>query len=187
MAEATEISYFDLRMVHDHFDRALLQEDDVDIKAYIDAYKELYKWVRRFTNLTSFFSTFFTDTTTMMIESALLTRPPLFRFFQLMGSVFGFVSSDLKQKIEILRSLIEKDSENYVSVKKMIEYEKRNKLLQKSDFANGTMTLLRLHRGLGMAVQLFYFFGWLELHSFGIQRGLYDSAFDISQILSWNF
>lgn len=43
MAECTEISYFDLRVVHDHFDRALLQEDDVEIAAYLEAYDELYK------------------------------------------------------------------------------------------------------------------------------------------------
>lgn len=44
MAEAMqEITYFDLRTVHDHFDRALLQEDDIDMKAYLEAYNELYK------------------------------------------------------------------------------------------------------------------------------------------------
>ncbi|XP_058797171.1 ceramide-1-phosphate transfer protein [Phymastichus coffea] len=113
MAEAMqELVYFDLRTVHDHFDRALLQEDDIDMKYYLEAYNELYK------------------------------------FFQLMGSVFSFVSSDLKQKIEHLQSLIEKDQDNYVSVKRMIEHEKENKLLQKSDFINGARTLLRLHRGL---------------------------------------
>lgn len=66
-----------------------------------------------------------------------------------MGSVFSFVSSDLKQKIEILQGLMEKDQENYVTVKKMIEYEKENNLLRKNDFVNGARTLLRLHRGLG--------------------------------------
>ncbi|XP_003426637.1 ceramide-1-phosphate transfer protein [Nasonia vitripennis] len=112
MAECKEIMYFDLRTVHDHFDRSLLDEDDIDIRAYLEAYNELYK------------------------------------FFQLMGSVFSFVSSDLKQKIEILQGLIDKDQENYVTVKKMIEYEKENNLLRKSDFVNGARTLLRLHRGL---------------------------------------
>lgn len=112
MAEDSELAFFDLRLVHDHFDRALLQDDDVDLKAYLDAYNELYK------------------------------------FFQLMGSVFGFVSSDLKQKIEILIELIGKNDQNYTSVKSMIEYEKENKLLEKRDYVNGARTLLRLHRGL---------------------------------------
>lgn len=66
-----------------------------------------------------------------------------------MGSVFSFVSSDLKQKIDILNELINKDDQNYRTIKSMIEYEKENKLMEKSDFVNGARTLLRLHRGLG--------------------------------------
>lgn len=43
MAEGCELIYFDLRLVHDHFDRALVQDDDIDLKSYLDAYNELYK------------------------------------------------------------------------------------------------------------------------------------------------
>lgn len=74
------------------------------------------------------------------------------RFFQLMGSVFSFVSSDLKQKIDVLIELRNKDNQNYTTIKTMIEYEKENKLLEKTDFVNGARTLLRLHRGLGTVV-----------------------------------
>jgi len=112
MAEGQELSFFDLRTVHDHFDQALVENDDVDIKEYLEAYNELYK------------------------------------FFQLMGSVFSFVSSDLKQKIDVLIDLKNKDTQNYMTIKTMIEYEKENKLLEKADFVNGARTLLRLHRGL---------------------------------------
>ncbi|CAD1473025.1 unnamed protein product [Heterotrigona itama] len=112
MAEGSELMYFDLRLVHDHFDRALLQDDDIDLKAYLDAYNELYK------------------------------------FFQLMGSVFSFVSSDLKEKIQILNDLISKDDQNYTTIKSMIQYEKESKILDKGDYTNGARTLLRLHRGL---------------------------------------
>ncbi|KOX79570.1 Glycolipid transfer protein domain-containing protein 1 [Melipona quadrifasciata] len=112
MAEGSELMYFDLRLVHDYFDRALLQDDDIDLKAYLDAYNELYK------------------------------------FFQLMGSVFGFVSSDLKEKIQILNELMNKDDQNYTTIKSMIQHEKENKILDKGDCTNGTRTLLRLHRGL---------------------------------------
>jgi len=66
-----------------------------------------------------------------------------------MGSVFSFVSSDLKQKIDVLTELKSKDAQNYMTVKSMIEYERENKLLEKADFVNGARTLLRLHRGLG--------------------------------------
>ncbi|XP_071578683.1 ceramide-1-phosphate transfer protein [Temnothorax nylanderi] len=112
MAEGPELSFFDLRTVHDHFDQALVENDDVDLKAYLEAYNELYK------------------------------------FFQLMGSVFSFVSSDLKQKIDTLTDLINKDTQNYTTIKSMIEYERENKLLEKANFVNGARTLLRLHRGL---------------------------------------
>ncbi|XP_077259990.1 ceramide-1-phosphate transfer protein [Temnothorax americanus] len=112
MAEGPELSFFDLRTVHDHFDQALVENDDVDLKAYLEAYNELYK------------------------------------FFQLMGSVFSFVSSDLKQKIDVLTDLINKNTQNYTTIKSMIEYERENKLLEKADFVNGSRTLLRLHRGL---------------------------------------
>ncbi|KAF3419997.1 hypothetical protein E2986_04772 [Frieseomelitta varia] len=112
MAEGSELMYFDLRLVHDHFDRALLQDDDIDLKAYLDAYNELYK------------------------------------FFQLMGNVFAFVSSDLKEKIQILNDLMNKDDQNYTTIKSMIQYEKESKILDKGDCTNGARTLLRLHRGL---------------------------------------
>ncbi|XP_011696096.1 PREDICTED: ceramide-1-phosphate transfer protein [Wasmannia auropunctata] len=112
MAEGPELSYFDLRTVHDHFDQALLENDDIDLKEYLDAYSELYK------------------------------------FFQLMGSVFSFVSSDLKQKIDVLAELKDKDAQNYTTVISMIEYERDNNLLKKPKFVNGARTLLRLHRGL---------------------------------------
>lgn len=72
-----------------------------------------------------------------------------YRFFQLMGSVFSFVSSDLKQKIDHLNELMGKEEERYVTVKSMIEHEKENQLLEKPDYSNGSRTLLRLHRGLG--------------------------------------
>ncbi|XP_014208407.1 ceramide-1-phosphate transfer protein-like [Copidosoma floridanum] len=117
MAEGSETMYFDLRTVHDHFNRSLIQEDDIDIEAYLEAYNELYK------------------------------------FFQLMGSVFSFVSSDLKQKIEILQVRVAEDSENYVTMKKMIEYEKASKLLERNGFVNGARTLLRLHRGLDFILE----------------------------------
>lgn len=72
-----------------------------------------------------------------------------------MGSVFSFVSSDLKQKIDVLNDLVIKN-DNYQSIKSMIDYEKENKLLEKSDYTNGARTLLRLHRGLGNNLR------WLE-------------------------
>ncbi|KAK0075454.1 hypothetical protein PV325_004778 [Microctonus aethiopoides] len=111
MAEGQDSTYFDLKIVHDNFDRAIIDEDDINLRAYLDAYNELYK------------------------------------FFQLMGTVFSFVSSDLKQKIDHLNNLLSKE-DKYSTIKSMIEYEKESKLIEKTDYSNGARTLLRLHRGL---------------------------------------
>ncbi|XP_072375838.1 ceramide-1-phosphate transfer protein [Diabrotica undecimpunctata] len=70
------------------------------------------------------------------------------KFFTLMGRMFGFVSKDLKAKIDILRKFIEESQENFISAKSMIIYEKENDLLNKKKYVSGSRTLLRLHRGL---------------------------------------
>ncbi|KAJ8946250.1 hypothetical protein NQ318_004619 [Aromia moschata] len=77
-------------------------------------------------------------------------------FFTLMGAVFGFVSKDLRAKMDILIDFLKDNekAENFVTVKKMIEYEKANDLLNKNGYASGSRTLLRLHRGLDF-IQLF--------------------------------
>lgn len=68
-----------------------------------------------------------------------------------MGSVFGFVSSDVKSKIEILEMHRQKENaEQFESFSKMLDYEKSSALLDKKDYVSGSRTLLRLHRGLGM-------------------------------------
>lgn len=68
-----------------------------------------------------------------------------------MGTVFGFVSSDVKAKIDILEMLRQKhdDGTNFESFSSMLEFEKSSGLLSKSDYVSGSRTLLRLHRGLG--------------------------------------
>lgn len=65
-----------------------------------------------------------------------------------MGTVFGFVSSDLRSKVDALLELRQADTENYLSVRKMVLHERNNDLLDKKDFVSGARTLLRLHRGL---------------------------------------
>lgn len=65
-----------------------------------------------------------------------------------MGTVFGFVSADIRSKVNILDDLRQKDLENYSTVKNMINYEKDHDLLVENNFVSGSRTLLRLHRGL---------------------------------------
>lgn len=68
-----------------------------------------------------------------------------------MGSIFGFVCSDVKAKIEILEEFRENKEvlEKFESVKIMMVYERDSELLNKKDYVSGSRTLLRLHRGLG--------------------------------------
>lgn len=71
-----------------------------------------------------------------------------------MGTIFGFVSSDLKSKMDVLYAFLEDDatSMHFRTAKSMIEYEKKNDLLTKKKYVSGSRTLLRLHRGLGNKV-----------------------------------
>lgn len=72
-----------------------------------------------------------------------------------MGTVFGFVSSDLRSKMEILNEFLSGEQSSYFeTVKVMIQYEKDNNLLSKKGYVSGSRTLLRLHRGLGILIVL---------------------------------
>ncbi|XP_071452996.1 ceramide-1-phosphate transfer protein-like isoform X2 [Hetaerina americana] len=74
----------------------------------------------------------------------------LYKFCNLLGTIFGFVGSDIKAKIDILESLVSEDAQsgNFSTFKAMVEYEKQSDLIKKSDYVSGCRTLLRLHRGL---------------------------------------
>ena len=73
-----------------------------------------------------------------------------FRLFPLMGTVFGFVHSDVASKIEGTRNLVKgKDGQHYHSFKGMMEFETSNNLVHRKDPRSGSILLLRLHRALG--------------------------------------
>lgn len=74
----------------------------------------------------------------------------LYKFFTLLGTIFGFVGSDVKSKIEILEKLLHDTNkpDNFTSFKSMVQYEGEEGLLRKDDYVSGCRTLLRLHRGL---------------------------------------
>lgn len=124
--------YFDIESLQRNFTAALKDETDVAMDFYLEGFKELCKYV-------------------MSLQlSIFMTHPIRYRFFQLMGSVFGFVSSDVKAKIEILESHRQKENaESFETFATMMEYEISSSLLDKKDYVSGSRTLLRLHRGLG--------------------------------------
>ncbi|XP_037049252.1 LOW QUALITY PROTEIN: ceramide-1-phosphate transfer protein-like [Bradysia coprophila] len=85
------------------------------------------------------------------------------KFFSLMGTVFGFVSSDVKSKIEILEEFRRKENnEKFATFSSMLNYEKTTGLLNKSDYVSGSRTLLRLHRGLDFIREFLFNLGKLN-------------------------
>ncbi|CAH0401456.1 unnamed protein product [Chilo suppressalis] len=85
----------------------------------------------------------------VVIEAYIDGYNELVKFLNLIGSVFSFVSSDVKSKIKVMEKHREGDDAiNYESFKKMMKYEKETSLHDKSGFVSGSRTMLRLHRGL---------------------------------------
>ncbi|XP_041984703.1 ceramide-1-phosphate transfer protein [Aricia agestis] len=89
------------------------------------------------------------DDDDVIIEDYIDGYNELVKFLNLIGSVFSFVSSDVKSKIKVMEKLrSEEDSIYYESYKKMMKYEKESNLYEKKGFVSGSRTMLRLHRGL---------------------------------------
>ncbi|GFS67370.1 ceramide-1-phosphate transfer protein [Nephila pilipes] len=83
------------------------------------------------------------------IEQYLIAFKELYRFFTLLGSVFGFVASDIISKINILEEYKKSDaSDQYSTIQSMIEFETCNGITGDTTRPSGSRTLLRLHRSL---------------------------------------
>ena len=75
-----------------------------------------------------------------------------------MGTIFSFVTSDVRSKIAILqRRLASEAGEHYKTVEKMIQYEVACGITArtKSGEESGSRTMLRLHRALEFLILLF--------------------------------
>ncbi|KAE9549882.1 hypothetical protein FO519_006911 [Halicephalobus sp. NKZ332] len=79
------------------------------------------------------------------IPSYLKAYEELSRMLNILGMIFSFVESDVKDKREILKKLHSEDSQNYSTVKSMVDFEILPEGKPKN---NGSRTLLRLHRAL---------------------------------------
>lgn len=75
-------------------------------------------------------------------------------FFDMLGTVFGFITSDVREKIGILQEHRRSESgDKYVIVQSMFEFEIANDLTQKkTPPLSGSRTLLRLHRALAFTM-----------------------------------
>ena len=75
----------------------------------------------------------------------------LYKFLNLLGTVFGWVATDVLAKMEVLRGHINgENAEKYQSIQSMVQYEMENDLIKykAKDSSTGTRNLLRLHRAL---------------------------------------
>jgi len=75
----------------------------------------------------------------------------VYKFLQLLGTVFGWVGSDVWAKIVVLQKYLDgEEKDKYVNIKVMIDHEVEINLIKtkKKDDPSGTRTLLRLHRAL---------------------------------------
>ncbi|CAG5131711.1 unnamed protein product [Candidula unifasciata] len=73
----------------------------------------------------------------------------LCKLFRLFGTIFTFVTSDVEQKICILREYNKgDDSQEYKTVQSMLQFEVLHELTDNKKKASGARTLLRLHRAM---------------------------------------
>ena len=91
---------------------------------------------------------------TLLMDEYIRGYDELCIFFDMLGTVFGFITADVREKIGILQQ--HRGSENgdkYVLFQAMFEFEIANDLTQKkSQPLSGSRTLLRLHRALAFTV-----------------------------------
>lgn len=75
----------------------------------------------------------------------------LYKFLNLLGTVFGWVSTDVDAKLDVIRDHRKSESsQHYQDVRSMLKYEVDNKLIKykAKDSKTGSRNLLRLHRAL---------------------------------------
>ncbi|XP_061665220.1 ceramide-1-phosphate transfer protein [Syngnathoides biaculeatus] len=111
-----------------------------------------------FEEVLSTFKVCLTEDKEVILENYVSSWRGLIKFLNSLGSVFGFISKDATNKIQILMNLIKGDTHShYMTAQSMVRYELDNGLVdiekRGSHPESGTRTLLRLHRALR----------WLEL------------------------
>jgi len=80
----------------------------------------------------------------------------LYNFFNILGTVFGFIASDVREKIDILEKFRTDESspsqKHYIKVEDMMLHEIKVDKEKKTELM-GARTLLRLHRALDFTMQ----------------------------------
>jgi len=105
----------------------------------------------------------------------------VYKFLALLGSVFGWVGSDVYAKIATLEKyLVGEEKQHYQNIKTMIDYEIKNDLIKtkKKDDPSGSRTLLRLHRALEYIIGFLHKLEDIEDEGYcsGISREAYEAT-----------
>jgi len=87
----------------------------------------------------------------ILLSKYIIGYEELYKFLNLLGTVFGWVSTDVDAKLDVLREHRKSEaSANYQDVRSMLKYEVDNKLIKykAKDSRTGSRNLLRIHRAL---------------------------------------
>jgi len=100
----------------------------------------------------------------VILSSYLEAYHGLYKFFCRLGSVFGFVGSEILVKINILDKYLQSDTADchYATVESMLHYEKQTDRMRSTKEASGSRTLLRLHRAMAFINRLLKSFHTLK-------------------------
>ncbi len=102
-------------------------------------------------NLRAHFEACLSEDGTLSVDKYIAGYEELYKFLNLLGTVFGWVASDVHAKLEILRGHRGGEAaDKYVSIQTMLEYEVEADLIKRKakDSTTGARNLLRLHRAL---------------------------------------
>ncbi len=112
-------------------------------------------------NLRKCFAECLQEDGTLLVDKYILGYEEIYRFLCLLGTVFGWVASDVAHKTDVLREhFFGKEADSYKTVQSMVQHEIDTGLVRVNakhkDCKSGARNLLRLHRALA------YINGFLE-------------------------
>ena len=138
--EVASAKQFSLDKLWISFDRCLKEDKSVHLEEYMDGRNRFLKKFNFISLLLCFEFCLFR-----------LGYHELYQFLNLLGTVFGWVATDVLAKMEVVQG--HQNGENgdkYLTVQSMLQHEIDNKLIKHKakDSNTGTRNLLRLHRAL---------------------------------------
>jgi len=78
----------------------------------------------------------------------------IYKFLNLLGSLFSWVSADIAAKLETLQEFLSSEKKNhYVTISSMIDYEVEQGLIENDRMNCGSRALLVLHRALEFVIE----------------------------------